>query len=830
MSQLTIESNLVMAESLLKEGPTKITPAYEIIRDLIIEAPESEIELFRDRIFEIVEKFDKNTKKYKELERLLEKKHSKSGGNDNPSTYLSASSNRVAGPTAMLGQWFTEQLRDIEDNNIFIWVRYTYLIGELIERTIKEIGSPGIREPALLRQFESPFQSHVTRIFQKGYAHCVSARGLSRSHAISKSVSGFRNLIDALIQAHADQLYTTSAPHRLGFCRSLTSALITAAYLGVRETKELGDDFSATLRLDIHSWGGSVAYLGHDDLKRVAFVFDSTETYIADPPSPKPSAQGLFPGQLRTLLDTVSKALDDLTGGEWPLAIAAVNVRFPIRQQTVIYTLHLEGKEQEFRPIEIGGVFNLDPVRRRSLLQEFLTQQISAAVWVNDPANPGNLQAPDRNLLNDDRVVIGDGSANAINRLKTIIERLLISRRGQLIDTSKPLTYNPSRAFPLHQPKLIPFWKVSRPRIRELGLELSTRLGVMTLCSVRRSGKTMASDDIKGPQGDVTVVTQTCETTNPIPQTSLLFKRVKTCIAEGKAVENDLVASVLDQASDLESSSSRRTVLIIDEYERLFGSLSAVGIERPRIKFEVALPLIDQLVAYSRENLLVLLGQRPDAYNIFMDLNQLSPYVRQRGFPLFELDEYSIVERSEFFTLVRKAISDKLDVDPSFVRALHNETSGHPYLTVNILNEFFDWIIEKKITLRGHIPTDYLREFLQLEVPKRSFFASDSFSFFNTAASEALMATSCKETSWLHYCYRSLDYLHKFGDHNGELPIEDLKDLLDVNVGREAGVVSFTFEDFCRSSTLANFLDIEGEVVRPKIRLLSRIAASQARN
>src|SRR5205085_8822935 len=81
-----------------------------------------------------------------------------------------------------------------------------------------------------------------------------------------------------------------------------------------------------------------------------------------------------------------------------------------------------------------------------------------------------------------------------------------------------------------------------------------------------------------------------------------------------------------------------RVVFVLDEYETLFGQMAAAEHRDRELRYTVLQPLLNQMVAFSQENLLVFIGQRPDAHFILMDQNQLSPYVEQDAFPLFAND------------------------------------------------------------------------------------------------------------------------------------------------------------------------------------------------
>src|SRR5204863_4372926 len=115
--------------------------------------------------------------------------------------------------------------------------------------------------------------------------------------------------------------------------------------------------------------------------------------------------------------------------------------------------------------------------------------------------------------------------------------------------------------------------------------------------------------------------------------------------------------------------------------ETLFGRLKSAVAREPDLRYTVAQPLLNQMVSFTRENLLVFLGQQPNAHFILMDQNQLSAYVQQDSFPLFQHEDGTM--QGELAELVRKVLTERVSVDPSFVDGVHSETAGHPFLAVN---------------------------------------------------------------------------------------------------------------------------------------------------
>src|SRR5262249_16266144 len=142
------------------------------------------------------------------------------------------------------------------------------------------------------------------------------------------------------------------------------------------------------------------------------------------------------------------------------------------------------------------------------------------------------------------------------------------------------------------------------------------------------------------------------------------------------------------------SPDTTKTIFILDEYEQLFGQLRGAARNDEYLEYTVAHPLFDQIASFARHNLVVFLGQEPDAHFVLMVHNQVSPVLRQEHFPVFEHKPES--DQSEFYQFLRRVLSEHVTCEPRFVDAVFGETSGHPYLTVNMMVEMFDWLTARR--------------------------------------------------------------------------------------------------------------------------------------
>ena len=281
----------------------------------------------------------------------------------------------------------------------------------------------------------------------------------------------------------------------------------------------------------------------------------------------------------------------------------------------------------------------------------------------------------------------------------------------------------------------------------------------------------------------------------------------------------DIVRSCATAVSPLQARAPKR-VFVIDEYESLFGHLDAAVRRDDALRYSVVQPLLSQMVAFSIDNLLILLGQRPDAHFILMSQNQLSPLVKQDAFPLFDHQAKGTdTEFSKFLTLV---LTEKIPFGPSFADAVFSLTAGHPYLTVNVLVDFCQWLID------NNTPTDAVRlteadfqSFSQDRLKPAALKDSSRYSFFQKMLAEYLSELARRREPWL---YAVASVLHRLcRDHPRALATsvpkykEMVKDL--------APLTGMTAEQLLTSAARANFLAYDGGRVRPAIPLMGRLAA-----
>jgi len=223
------------------------------------------------------------------------------------------------------------------------------------------------------------------------------------------------------------------------------------------------------------------------------------------------------------------------------------------------------------------------------------------------------------------------------------------------------------------------------------------------------------------------------------------------------------------------------------------------------------------MVAFARANLIIFLGQQPNAHFILMDQNQLSPYVRQDAFPLFGHNTGE--PREEFAQLVRKVLTAPIDPDVSFINAVFKETAGHPFLTVNLLADFVDWLIEQRRPVSGlALTSDDVEQFILTRLGRRHVGMCRDYTFFREAAGQAMSESGKIGTPWLHAVYSSMSQLVRSAPETLRCTRGDFSQI----ASRIQGTVDP--DRLLLTASDSNFLAYDDQHVWPKIRLLGRIA------
>ena len=401
------------------------------------------------------------------------------------------------------------------------------------------------------------------------------------------------------------------------------------------------------------------------------------------------------------------------------------------------------------------------------------------------------------------------------------LDKALYSLRSKL-EADSPITYNFAREFPLHEPNKAAFFHVARTSVRALLQTFERRNGVRLWCSVRRSGKTTACLDMETTTGDSNIIPQTCGASQ-VAEAAVFYQKVRDAVALRKMVSGTFVKDTITECVQFDVDGGR-TVLIIDEYETLFGLMQNAVKDDTATRYNVVQPILNQLAEFSHNNLLVFLGQQPDAHFILMDQNQLAPYVTQDSFPLFE--HVRGTATGEFPELVSKILLGRIECAAGFLDALFEETAGHPFLTANVLVEFVEYLMEKKRRQVGlEVREEDFADFSSEKLDANGILRSSEYDFFRHAAAAALSEQGYQDNPWLFTAYWILRLIASGNSDRfriGRSSFQDLVKRIPVPRGGHLPEPS----EILRTATRANFLSLDEPHICVRVRTLGRIAAA----
>jgi hypothetical protein len=316
------------------------------------------------------------------------------------------------------------------------------------------------------------------------------------------------------------------------------------------------------------------------------------------------------------------------------------------------------------------------------------------------------------------------------------------------------------------------------------------------------------------------VVAQTCDDTGQIAEGGIFYGHVLRAIEAGRQLPEDFVVHAVNECVPGTTTSIARFVFVLDEYETLFGDLSTCMISRPELRYRVVQPLLNQLVRFTRDNLLVFMGQQPNAHYILMDQNQLSPVVVQDSFPLFTHSAATPLT-GEFYELLRKVMTSNVDLEPEFVTMVYGETGGHPYLTVNVLVAFMDWLImsRRPVSNLNPVRAELFAEFARHSLTPREIARSEYYRLFRGFAKTHLSENGRTEHPWLYSVYSIMRALRLDSPQTLSCTEDEFNDL-----AARAHIESPA--DLLETARAANFFTFDGAQISPRIPLLARIAGA----
>ena len=645
-----------------------------------------------------------------------------------------------------------------------------------------------------------PLAEHARAVFSAGYEHNVR-KGRRHDDAVRRAFNGLERFLALPLEFYAARSSTASDSGTASALRLLLSASVAGILKGCSSASFGRETGRKILPRFPRSWMHCAAFL----LPRHAeAVIDSLES--------GPLSEGLQTSVL-PMLDALQKFFDNPDAEYFPLPVTG---QYSQPRRRLDVAVRPPGDAQ--RLIEVSAFLEEGFVQITDL-EDAIGRQVSLVIAPLRPDVQGVVnQHP---ILNDIVVPVDQGRSHVAESGFRVWNEAVYKLRSKL-QRHSPITYNFAREFPLEVPGKMDFFRVARTSVRDLLRTFERSNGVRLWCSVRRSGKTTACLDLDSTSGDSTIVPQTCGESNR-DEARIFHVRVREALAANKMVPETFVKEVVSDCAPVDVE-NRRVVLVIDEYETLFEHLDAAAGDSRLIRYNVVQPILNQLASFSRENLLVFLGQEPGKHFILMDQNQLAPYVRQEPFPLFE--HASGNTKDEFSVLVDKILGGRVECAADFLDALFDETAGHPFLTAKVLVEFVDWLIEAKRPQSAlRVDGGDFEGFASRRLTTDRILSSREYDFFRKGAMDAMSERGFRENSWLFSAYWILRGLSNGGTEDFGTQVtgfEELTRRIPVPTGGRLPDLA----EILSSASQANFLNVNDHAVSVKIRTLGRIASA----
>ena len=805
---MQIEDHLTRIRNRMATGEREAPE--RLLTDLIGQMGASELSDWRPDIVRIVNVFQK--KRRGNLLKILDGRnrgHSDSG--QRKAGIAESPESHSISPTSTLVTEFRHALDELRERHIFQWSTfYRDCLDSHFGRFLVAMERPSPDD--LVKALTDPLADHTQAVFSQGYAYVRKTQ--KHKDAVSKSLTGLSQFLAVPLDYYSAQVSRVSTYRSTIALRLLFSAALSGIVEGYSRVQFGEDKGSNLLARFQRQWVHYAAFLTPKHAEHVIGCVD-----------PGPLANGLKLYAL-PLLDALQRFFHREEDDYWPIPVLG-QYSWPERRLDISIRPPRNAVSQ--RLIETRAFLEEGFVQSGGL-EHALGRQVTLVIA---PLKP------DMRKLVDDReslkaIVVSASPPRAdtdeatrksrtstADRAFTVLDDALHALRSKL-EAKSPITYNFAREFPLHHQDRMSFFHVARTSVRDLLRTFERRNGVRLWCSIRRSGKTTACFDMETTTGESIIVGQTCGA-SPNDNAAVFYDRVRNAVGSGRMVTNTFVKDIITQSAPVDID-GRRTVLIIDEYETLFGLLKNAVEDSASIRYKVVQPILDQLVTFAQENLLVFLGQQPDAYFILMDQNQLAPYVTQDSFPLFE--HVAGTAAGEFSKLVEKILSGRIECTAGFLEALHSETAGHPFLTANVLIEFVDWLIENKRPQSGlRVQDTDFAEFARGRLGVNQILLSPEYDFFRQAAAAALSEQGYRDNPWLFEVYWVLRELSSAISNAFGVSRTDFQEVAG-RIPVPKGGCPPDCSVLLRTASQANFLSHDDRYVRVRIRTLGRIAAA----
>ena len=803
----TIEQRITEINHWLAKGEAE--RPERALEELIRQMGSADLSDWRPEIQDSIQRF--LPKRRKNLSRILESKTANgdsgrvSGSNapSTKSTPRAPTRTHAPAPDPEFAADFRRALDTLRERHIFQWSTfYRDCLAEYFGRFLDRMRRVPLDDSG--RSVSAPLADHTRDAFSQGYGFTRSKH--DHEEAVRKSLNGLSRFLALPLDFYSVRSSASSNHGSASALRLLVSAAVSGILEGYSSALFGQQKGNAVLPRFQRSWMHYMAFLTPHHAESVVDRLEAGSL-----------ADGLRTSVL-PLLDALQRFHDRPDDGFRPLPVAG---QYVWQHRRLDITVRPPRNAASQRLIEVNAFLD-DGFVSTADLDDAARRQVTLVVA---PLKPDvRKMASERQGLAEIVVPAGETREQVANHAFRVWATAVAALRSVWSSTA-PIAFNFAREFPLHDQNRnrATVFHVARTSVRDLLRTFERRNGVRLWCSVRRSGKTTACLDLDSTSGDSTIVSQTCGQ-SPSPDDTKFDQIVRDAVAKGRMISGTFVQDAVAACAPPRADEHKRLVLVIDEYDALFGLLRTGVESEPSLRHTVVQPILNQLMTFSYDNLLVFLGQPPDAHMILMDQNQLAPYVQQDPFPLFEHAPQTTT--GEFSELVRKILAERIEYTARFLDALFEETAGHPYLTANVLGEFVEWLIEMRRPQLGLRVNDAeFAEFADHKLNADRILLSPDYHFFRHAAAEAMSAQGYRNNPWLFTAYWVLRELSNDRSEGFRVKRAGFPDLMRRIPVPQGEPVPDCIE-ILRSASQANFLSYDDDWVRVRIPTLGRIAAA----
>lgn len=803
----TTSGTLVELDALLNRN--EVAAAQALLESLLKRLSIEELELKRPDIDGLIARFLR--KRRRELETVLAERLRPLGHGGEPAKRDAASGLQVPGTenaaaTSDSGRTadYVRRLNLLRDRHIFRWnLEYRETVGFIFKDLLALTGASESSHQALAAA-SSAFQVHSAEIFSRGFAYVTSSFTGATDVATAKSLSGLQRFLFVVIDLYSSSAVGLADKEAAIRLRAVCSAMLKGILVGYGQVSfapALGWELLEKYPLQ---WAHALPFFTGKDLDDVVALAPETELF---------SAAGTL---VRPTLLAIDRTMQ--TGPFAGVSIPRAGRYWtdPARLELVLAPT-LRTQQAGLRCVVVLA----PPESASHLVPEALAGGASLVV-----ARTLGRDTQDTDESWDFRVVDAapgqkeDAEHSVAERVQAILQRATSGAAVGGGNQTEALTHNPAANFPLGDKNLRQFYLVQRQSVRSLLDTFSQGTGAHVWCSVRRSGKTTSTIELAGQTDRTTVIVQTMDHEPNYPELNLFRTRIVAALEAGKALPADFFEGVVRECAIGSAQTALldgKKVLILDEYETLFGLMNSKAIKDDWVRHAVVQPLLSQMVGFSSRHLLIFLGQRPDAHFILMSQNQLSPLVSQRSFPLFDHAERGT--SSEFAEFVAKVMSPAIPFAPAFVDAVFAETSGHPYLTVNLLIDLCSWLVETNRPVANlKLTADDFEAFSVARLAPAVLKRSAYYTVFQQMISGALSEATREREPWL---YAVTSVVQQIG---GLKKLSCPEPRFIEFASAVAPLAHTSPEQLLQSASMANFLAKRDGQIRPSIRLFGRLA------